>query len=804
LTDDLSKDFQPIGHIPALDGLRAVAVVAVLVYHAKASWLPGGYLGVEVFFVLSGYLITSLLLAEWRETGHLALRAFWLRRARRLLPELFAVVAISLLFSLLFLRDEVAGLRADALAAAAYVTNWRLIFSHQSYFASLGRPSLLLHLWSLAVEEQFYLLWPPLLALSLPRLRPAGTLGLALVGIAGSAALMAALFTPGGDVSRLYYGSDTRATGVLAGAALAFIWSPARARLERPRLGVTALNVAGLSAGLGLAVAFWWLDESQAFLFRGGFLAVDLLTAVFLASVVSPQTRAFTAVLGNGAMRWLGTRSYAIYLWHWPVFMVTRPGEDLALSSLAILPLRLGLTLGLAEFSYRYVQGPVRSGAASQALERLRTRPGVKHEMARVLSASGVMAAMVLGVVVATVPAPEAPAYLQMSSFQGVVAARTASPLSDATPKDVFGPRDTPATVETATGTATTEPVTPISTSAPSSTSSSGTPPVDTAPPPPQHPAGYSGKADILAIGDSVMVGAANYLGIAGAVEIDAQEGRQASAVVSLLESRHAAGAIGRVVVIHIGNNGTLTGGQIASMMAALDGVQQVIFVNLHVDRPWQDGNNGNIASAAAAYPNVTVVDWHDASAGHPEYFWDDLHLRPAGADAYARHRERRPAAATAGHANAHYDALADIAADRHGDANFHAERQPVSITEERHGDAARRGNTVAIGDAFAGRSPVALADSHGHGHRRAVEADHVRISARPSGDTPLFRPQTHLIRRLRNAFARVDSHYLRQPDRIEAGRLGALCPFDQRARGRVVARHGKHRPESHLLLLAA
>ncbi len=619
-----------VGYIPALDGLRAIAVASVLVYHANASWLPGGYLGVEVFFVLSGYLITSLLLAEWRETGHVALRAFWLRRARRLLPELFAVLAVTLLFSLLFLRSEVAGLRQDALAAAAYVTNWHLIFSNQPYFESLGRPSLLLHLWSLAVEEQFYLLWPPLLALLLPRVRARGALAVALVGVTASAALMAWLYTPGGDVSRVYYGSDTRASGVLAGAALAFLWPPHRSGAPL-RWRATLLEAAGIAAGAALLATFWWFDEARPFVFRGGLLVVDALTAVVIAAAVSPRTRALTLVLGNRALRWVGTRSYGIYLWHWPVFMVTRPGHDIALNNISALALRLGATFALAELSYRFVYRPVQSGRALAAARRLWSLDGARHELARVLSASGVMAAVVLGVFVATVPAPQPPPYLQVPSFHGVVSARTSEPAESPTPDDVQPPPD----IGDIFGTPTTAP-----TEAPATVTQPAQPPpptsVDTSPPPPQHPAGSS-HADILAIGDSVMVGAANYLGIAGAVEVDAQEGRQASAVVSILAARSAAGTLPRVVVIHIGNNGVLTRGQIDAMMASLAGVQQVIFVNLHVDRSWQDSNNANIAAAAGAYPNITVVDWHDASANHPEYFWDDIHLKPVGADAYAR-----------------------------------------------------------------------------------------------------------------------------------------------------------------------
>ncbi|CAA9401675.1 MAG: O-antigen acetylase [uncultured Rubrobacteraceae bacterium] len=213
--------------MPGLDGLRALAVVAVLLYHAGLAWMPGGFLGVEIFFVISGYLITALLVTEWRQRGRIDLAAFWMRRARRLLPALYPVVVATLAYALVFLPGEVAGLRGDAISAFGYFTNWYLIFGNVSYFEAMGRPSPLRHLWSLAVEEQFYLLWPPVVAAGISlgarrwRLRRLMFVSLAVAG--GSALLMAAVYAPGIYPSRIYYGTDTRATGLLLGAALAFV-----------------------------------------------------------------------------------------------------------------------------------------------------------------------------------------------------------------------------------------------------------------------------------------------------------------------------------------------------------------------------------------------------------------------------------------------------------------------------------------------------------------------------------------------------------------------------------------------------
>src|ERR687894_1117737 len=217
-------------YLPGLDGLRALAVIAVLLYHAGISWIPGGFLGVEVFFVLSGYLITALLLAEWRTKGSVDVKAFWLGRARRLLPALYLLLVVTLAYAVVFLPGEVAGLREDVIAALGYVTNWYLVLGHESYFEAVGRPSLLKHLWSLAVEEQFYLFWPLVFWLGVSfgatRWRTRRVLMAALGGAAISVALMAVLFVPGVDPSRLYYGTDTRAGGLLVGAALALVCTP--------------------------------------------------------------------------------------------------------------------------------------------------------------------------------------------------------------------------------------------------------------------------------------------------------------------------------------------------------------------------------------------------------------------------------------------------------------------------------------------------------------------------------------------------------------------------------------------------
>lgn len=631
-------------YLPGLDGLRALAVIAVVFYHAGVAWFGGGYLGVETFFVISGYLITSLLLLERGRDGAIGFRAFWMRRARRLLPALGAVLITCLVYAVVFVPEEVARLRTDALAAAGYVTNWYLIFENQSYFESLGRPSALRHLWSLAVEEQYYIVWPLLFAAMMRLWRPRLVLLVTLGGALASALLMAFLFAPNVDPSRIYYGTDTRATGLLLGSALAFCWRPWQRPAQEERLGVGfALDVAGLAALTLLAVLFLRLTETSAFLYRGGFVLSGAAAAALIAVAVHPDAHVVPRILGVRPLRWLGTRSYAIYLWHWPVITATRPGLDTPLDGLALLAFRLGVTLALAELTYRLVETPVRTGALGRAWSSLRSARG----MGRIYHQSGWAGAgfllVALTLSVAGAKAAETPDYLRVESVRitfsapdlsrGQPVSETAPsllPLSEATPPALVEPQ--PASEPAPTAAPGPEPVaTATASPAPARPAE---PPAPPPPPAPRLPAGTR----VLAIGDSVMLGAAYQLGATlGSVEIDAAVGRQSASAISVLNAYRAGGGLPSVVIIDIGNNGTLTPRQIDSVMDALGGAARVIFVTVRVDRPWEEGNNANIWGARDRHPNIVIADWHAASTGHPEYFQGDgIHLRPEGAQAFA------------------------------------------------------------------------------------------------------------------------------------------------------------------------
>lgn len=374
LTGQAKRRATRLPYLPGLDGLRAIAVIAVLLYHAD---LPprGGFLGVDSFFVLSGFLITALLLAEWRQHGEISLTRFWLRRARRLLPALLFLLAGTLLYTAVALPWKMAAMRGDALAALAYVMNWHLLSTGQSYFDATVRPSLLQHLWSLAVEEQFYLLWPPVFTVALRFFRRAGLIVLALAGSTASLALMALLYQPGADPSRVYYGTDTHAAGLLLGAALALIQTPGRTTATTRTSGVV-LDMTGLMGLAGLIAGYSAIVEQHRWLYPWGFALVALCSALVIVAATHPRAYLVPRLLGWQPLRWIGLRSYGLYLWHWPVFQLTRPYLDVPLDGWQLLGLRLMVVAAIVEVSYRLVELPVRHGALDRAARAWWTRVG--------------------------------------------------------------------------------------------------------------------------------------------------------------------------------------------------------------------------------------------------------------------------------------------------------------------------------------------------------------------------------------------------------------------------------------------
>jgi len=362
-------------YMPGIDAMRALAVLAVFGYHAGLGWLPGGFLGVDVFFVISGYLITSLLLREFRGTGKIELARFWIRRARRLLPAVGVLIAVAMIVSAIADPNKIDQTRGDALASLFYFANWHFIFAHTSYFEQFGRPSLFTHLWSLSVEEQFYLFWPLVFAVGMKVFGRGRLLLGVLAGAIASVVLAWILFDPGHDASRVYYGTDTHAVGLLAGVALALVWSPTQLRAHKsfgPLVG-PILDALGVIALGYLILSFVHVHDYDLALWHGGYAWIAIATAVLLAALAHPAAR-LGNIIGRPALLWLGLRSYSFYLWHWPVLVMTRPGVDIDVPRGILIPLQLIACLILADLSYRFVELPFNGKAKLPRMSERRLR----------------------------------------------------------------------------------------------------------------------------------------------------------------------------------------------------------------------------------------------------------------------------------------------------------------------------------------------------------------------------------------------------------------------------------------------
>jgi peptidoglycan/LPS O-acetylase OafA/YrhL len=385
-------------YIPGLDGLRAVAVMMVIAYHLNIPGASGGNLGVGVFFTLSGYLITDLLLAHWRRHGSLGLGTFWLRRARRLLPALFLMLALVSIWVAVFDAGQLASVRRQVVSSALYVANWSTIAQHGSYFARFATPLPLDHIWSLAIEEQFYLVWPWVIWLGVRAVRSPKRLALlTLAGAIASAVLMGQLYHPGYDPTRVYEGTDTRAFGLLIGAALAMVLPTKKAQRGAPADVQRLLDRAGVAALVVMVLLVWRTNAFSSFLYPGGFLVLSVATALVVAAVVNPASR-LGAALGWSPLRWIGVRSYGIYLWQSPIIVLANPNQTTFNLPRAVL--EVGATLIIASLSWRYVEEPIRHGALGRLWWQMQAGAQRLEVRRRALALSGATAAALLLAVV--------------------------------------------------------------------------------------------------------------------------------------------------------------------------------------------------------------------------------------------------------------------------------------------------------------------------------------------------------------------------------------------------------------------
>lgn len=609
-----SSTHRPRHYWPGLDGLRALAVTAVVAYHLDPSLLPGGFYGVDVFFVISGYLITSLLAEEWTRRASIDLKQFWLRRARRLLPAVVALLVILTLVSAVVAPDALAPLRGSIPAALFYVTNWWFIFHHVSYFQSVGRPPLLLHFWSLAIEEQYYLLWPPLLAFVLVRWRrPGRVAALAMAGACASCVLMALLYHPGVGTNRLYFGTDTHSQGLLVGSALGLLIPPGRMSGAISSPARRWLDRIGLGAMAALVILMVVLSQAMAVTWRIGFALVAVLSGLIVLVVIHPASRLAKA-LGCRPLRWLGTRSYSLYLWHWPIIDLTRPHVDVSLSGAPLLVLRIGLMVVATEGSYRLIEQPWRSGRAQRALASFfaRARPAYRWGGLASMTAPVVL---VIGLLVAATPAGP-PIGLD-------VTATAAASHSIASASHAIAPAGPTPWSLPALGT-------PLPTLA--KPADPRTTPARLAQAAPTGP--------VLAIGDSVMLGASSDLqaALGPGTTIDARVGRQVQQGLTRLAAYRAAGRLKGLgaVVIDLGSNGPLTLQDFQQLVALTEGVGRVVVVNVRVPRPWQSITNDSLAAGVAANPRFVLVNWYRASAAPGLLYPDQIHPDPKGQLVYA------------------------------------------------------------------------------------------------------------------------------------------------------------------------
>jgi peptidoglycan/LPS O-acetylase OafA/YrhL/lysophospholipase L1-like esterase len=580
------------GHIEGLDGVRAFAVVTVLVFHLWPNHLPGGFLGVDVFFVISGFLITTLLLREGRRDGRIDLPAFWLRRVRRLVPALVLVVATSLAAALVVSRSLLVNADRQTLGALTFSSNWLEVSAGSDYFGATA-PALFVTFWSLAVEEQFYLFWPIILVGVLALAQgPVARVRTALAAAAASALLMAVLVDPTGNTTRVYYGTDTHLFGLMIGAAVAFAFAGdvgifAQRRWLRLRRWVGFAALAGL---LGLAVV---MDDDATFTYRGGLLLASVLGAVVVASLPGPPS-ALTRTASQRPIAWIGERSYGIYLWHWPVILIvaallpaTAPGAD---PTLVAVVLSLGATFGLAAASYRWIEMPVRRDGFRVAWSKLRS-----HRLA-----AGAAAALVGLAVIALVTAPnKSQAELAVEEGERLIAEQNRQ-------AGILSPDEQEVTDTTAATTT--------------------VPALDAAWPPEQPlPPGDL----MIGFGDSVLSGVAPamYAEFPGMV-LDAVPIRQWKDAPGIVQQSIDAGTIRPVVVLSFGTNAGLEseGSQqgLRAVLDALGPARRVVLVNTVGISDWVPSTNATLAAISAEYPNTLVMDWHSTVAANPGLLHDD------------------------------------------------------------------------------------------------------------------------------------------------------------------------------------
>lgn len=569
-----------IQHIPAIDGLRAVAVAAVVFYHLGFAWIPGGFLGVDLFFVISGYVITRLLLDSIERSGGLDLRGFYKARARRLLPPMIFMIVVTAFYISVWAQDSVKRFLTDVPFAISGTINWWLVANEQDYFEAIGRPPLLQHTWSLAVESQFYLIWPIILLLVLKRFGKKVIPFAALLIALTSASLLfyvSLQLDASSDVSHVYFGTDTHSVGLFLGSALAVSWIPQNFKNEVSVRAQNFIDFIGVFGFIGILATFLLIDESSPTAYKIAFPLAAIFGVAIITSIVHPASR-FAPILQNRVLLWIGERSYAIYLWHWVIFQISRPSVDLMGEDWALIAVRILIVLALADISLKLVELPVRSGAVEYWFKGMKYRTAAVRKKQKALLISFISMTLLS---------------LSILSTNAILSNnRVAQTLEESL-------TTAPSITETET-------------------------------------ALINPSQAIWLTGDSVILGIRNALSeIQPIIVVNARVGRQAPELLEEMR-KDVEKAAGATIVMNLGNNDLLNRETVREIFALAQDSPRVVVVNTAVPRPYRDANNQLVNEVAQEFSNVRVVDWNSISQDHPEYFAPDgVHLVPTGVSAY-------------------------------------------------------------------------------------------------------------------------------------------------------------------------